>query len=322
MTKLNDLDLNLLLVFDAILRSGSVTAAADELGLAQPSLSNALTRLREHFNDPLFVRTKGAMLPTPLAQAMAQPVQSALRQLREAVEGRRHFVAAESARCFRICMSEIGQRLILPSLLKHLEVHARGLQVAVVDMFPDATQLALANGEVDLAIGYFANFGADYYAQKLFEETYVALVRRGHPGIRDSGLGVEEYLDAKHIVYVPSAASHQMLDTKLDREFVRLGRRRKVGVRVAHAFGVTDVVASTDLVLTVPSRLGRILAEVFDVQVHPLPLPLAPIDIKQYWHSRYNHDPGLIWLRSQFRELFQANDDRLYSCIDGANARD
>lgn len=304
--KLNELDLNLLLVFEAILNTGSVTDAAEQVGLTQPSMSNALTRLRDHFNDPLFVRTKGSMQPTPLAGSLAEPVQGALRQLREALEGKRHFEARESSRCFKICMTEIAQRLLLAPLLSHFAAHAPGVQVATVDMFPDATQVALASGDIDLAVGYFVNFGPDFYSQRFFQETYVAMLRPDHPAILNGQLSLDSYLDAHHIVYVPTAASHQTLETVLDREFVRLGRKRKVGLRVAHSLGLSNVVASTDLVLTVPSRLGQVLADVFDVRVFPLPLDVPAIDIKQHWHARYHHDPAIRWLRAQFEELFQA----------------
>ena len=304
--KLNDLDLNLLLVFEAILHTGSVTGAADEVGLTQPSMSNALTRLRDHFNDPLFVRTQGSMQPTPLAASLAGPVQAALQQLREALEGKRHFEASESTRCFKICMTEIAQRLLLAPLLGHFATHAPGVQVATVDMFPDATQAALASGDIDLAVGYFVNFGPDFYSQRFFQETYVAMLRSDHPATANGQLTVDSYLDAQHIVYVPTAASHQTLETVLDREFVKLGRKRKVGLRVAHSLGLSNVVASTDLVLTVPSRLGQVLADVFGLLVFPLPLDVPPIDIKQHWHARYHHDPAIRWLRAQFEELFQA----------------
>lgn len=307
--RLNELDLNLLVVFEAILRCGSVTDAADAVGLTQPSMSNALQRLREHFGDPLFVRVKGAMRPTPLAESLAAPVQSALAQLRAALEGTRGFVPAQSTRCFRICMTDIAQRLLLAPLIGHFAVHAPGVVVETVDMYPGATQAALASGEIDLAVGYFASFGSDFHSQRFFQETYVAMVRRGHPAILDGAFPAESYLQAKHIVYVPSAASHHTLEGVLDREFLRLGRKRNVGLRVAHSLGTPNVVESTDLVLTVPSRLGSVLAESFDVEVFPLPLTVPAIDIKQYWHARYHHDPAIAWLREQFRGLFQANID-------------
>jgi len=302
--KLNSLDLNLLLVFDAVLRMRSVTRAAEEVGLTQASLSNALTRLRAYFNDPLFVRMKGEMHPTPFAQGLAEPVHLALRQLQQALEGKRHFDAQAAERSFRICMTEIAQRVFLPRLMQHFASAAPRISLVTVDMAPDRAQMALAVGEIDLAIGYFADFGDNYFCQRLFEEHYVALVRTGHSSIGDT-LTLEGYLQASHISYQPAAASHELLDVWLDREFARHGARRRVGLTVAHSMGLSSIVETTDLVLTVPSRLAQTFTALSGLRVMPLPLAVPAIDIRQHWHLRYHHDPGNQWLRAQFMGLFQ-----------------
>ncbi|OWW21206.1 LysR family transcriptional regulator [Noviherbaspirillum denitrificans] len=302
--KLNSLDLNLLLVFDAILRTGTVTRAADDVGITQSSMSNALSRLREYFNDPLFVRTQGRMEPTPLAQSLAGPVQDSLRQLRDALEDKRHFDEKVSERNFRICMSEIAQRIFLPPLLTHLATCAPGVTLTTVDMSPEHAQEALPTGEVDLAIGYFADLGPNFFGQRLFQEHYVVLARKKHPLIGET-LTLDAYLDAVHISYLPAAASHSTLDQLLDKEFALRGVRRQVGLCVAHSLGLSTIVAQTDLMLTVPSRLAQAFSDTFDLQVMPLPVEIPPIDIKQHWHSRYHHDPANRWLRAQFLKLFQ-----------------
>jgi DNA-binding transcriptional LysR family regulator len=302
--KLNALDLNLLLVFDAILRTGSVTLASEEVGLTQPSMSNALTRLRDYFNDQLFVRTQGAMQPTPFALRLAPPVQEALQQLRQALEDKRHFDAKTSSRAFSICMTEVAQRVFLPKLLHHFSHEAPSVQVTTVDMTPGQAESALASGEIDLAVGYFADFGPSLYAQRIFQERYVALLRCGHPCAVD-GLTLEAYLGALHVAYLPAAASHHTLEATLDREFAQHGVKRRVGLRVAHSMGLSGVVASTDLVLTIPSRLAQSFSDVAEVQVFELPLNIPPIDIKQFWHTRFHQDPAVQWLRTQFQKLFQ-----------------
>ncbi|MBI2725175.1 MAG: LysR family transcriptional regulator [Polaromonas sp.] len=303
--KLNSLDLNLLLVFDAILRTESVTRAADDVGLSQPAMSNALTRLREYFNDQLFVRTQGSMQPTPLALRLGAPVQEALLQLRQALEDKRHFDAQTSTRCFRVCMTEVAQRVFLPQLMSSFQTVAPGVQLATVDMFPDHTQVALGTGEIDLAIGYFADFGPNFYAQRIFQENYVVMLRRGHAATSSGSLTLEAYLDASHIVYLPAAASHHTLEAMLDTEFAKHGVKRRVGLRVAHSMGLSSIVAGTDLVLTIPSRLGQAFSGLVDVQLFDLPLDVPRIDINQYWHARFHQDPAIQWLRSQFQANFQ-----------------
>lgn len=303
--KLHSLDLNLLLVFDAVYQAGTVTRAADEVGITQSSMSNALTRLREYFNDPLFVRAGGRMEPTPLAQSLALPVQDALRQLRAALEDKRHFDPTQSQRNFSVCMSEIAQRIFLPPLLRQLRRLAPEVRVTTLDMSPERAQAALPTGELDLIIGYFADLGESIYGQRIFQEHYVVLLRKGHPLVGDA-LTLQAYLGAEHISYQPAAASHFTLDNLLDKEFSALGARRRVSLRVAHSLGLATIVAESDLMLTIPSRLAQAFSNTFGLQVLPLPLAVPPIDIKQYWHARYQHDPASRWLRAQFLELFQA----------------
>lgn len=302
--KLNALDLNLLLVFDAVLRTGSVTQAAEEVGLSQPSMSNSLTRLREYFNDQLFVRTQGSMQPTPFALRLAPPVQEALQQLRTALEDKRHFDHRTSERSFRICMTEVAQRVFLPPLLAHFMVEAPRLRVATVEMTPDQAQNALVTGDIDLAAGYFADFGPNFYAQRVFQERYVVMARRGHPATAD-GLSLQSFLQASHIAYLPTAASHHTLESTLDREFAQQGIKRHVAVQVAHSLGLSSIVASTDLIATIPSRLGQAFSDLVDVELFELPLNIPRIDIKQYWHARFHQDPAIQWLRAQFQQLFQ-----------------
>jgi DNA-binding transcriptional LysR family regulator len=306
--KLRDLDLNLLLVFESILRTGSVTLAAEEVGLTQPSMSNALTRLREHLGDQLFVRARGGMQPTVLAQALAPPVTHALAELRAAIEGERRFDPLSSERDFRICMTEVAQRVFLPKLMSCLQAEAPRVRITTVDLHPDATQIALASGDLDLAVGYFENVPNDFYSQRIFQETYVAMLRTGHSAIRGGVLDVDSYLRAAHIVYLPAAASHHTLEAVLDRQFAKLGTKRKIGLRAAHSMGLSSIVAATDLVLTIPSRLGQAFAHLVDVQLCPVPLSLPPIEIKQYWHSRTHKDAGNQWLRSQFKRHFHRLD--------------
>lgn len=302
--KLNALDLNLLLVFDAVLRTASVTQAAEDMGLSQGAMSNALSRLREYFNDPLFVRIHGGMQPTPFALRLAAPVQQALQQLRSALEDKRHFEPRSSERCFRLCMTEVAQRVVMTRLLIHLQREAPGIRLATVEMAPEQAQAALVSGDIDLAFGYFADFGPSFYAQRLFQERYVVMVRRHHPATAD-GLTLQTFLQASHIAYLPMAASHHTLEATLDREFAQLGVKRHVAVQMAHSLGLSSVVASTDLVVTIPSRLGQAFSDMADVELFELPLNVPRIDIKQFWHARFHQDPAIQWLRGQFQLLFQ-----------------
>jgi DNA-binding transcriptional LysR family regulator len=305
MNKLYSLDLNLLLVFDAMIRVGSVSRAAEEMGLTQPSTSNALARLRNFFGDPLFVRSDGAMRPTPLALQMAEQVQEALGQLRRAIEDKRYFDPMTSCRRFSICMNEMGQRVFLPKIVTRFAEIAPGVDLEAIEMTSQQAQAAMPNGDVDLAIGYFSDFGPSFFRQRVTTGHYVAVARNGHPHI-DGTLTLPAYLSASHISYVPALGNHAALEALLAEEFMKHGVRRRVALRVANSLGIPKIISSTDLIMTVPSVLAQAFCETAAVQIFDLPFDIPHIEIFQYWHARYHHDPANQWLRAQFKSVFPA----------------
>jgi DNA-binding transcriptional LysR family regulator len=178
---LRTLDLNLLLVFDALLRTRSTTLAAEELRLTQSAVSNALKRLRVAFSDPLFVKTPEGMLPTEFAQKLARPISEGLSSIRDAVETKSSFDPSTSDRTFHIYMSDIGQMVFMPKLIAELAKTAPKLKIVTVEVSHKDAQYAMATGGIDLAIGLFMNFSSGFHEQRLFREHYVAMVRRDHP---------------------------------------------------------------------------------------------------------------------------------------------
>lgn len=302
--KLKNLDLNLLLVFNAIYKTKSVTVAADEVGLTQSSASNALNRLREYFQDPLFVRVHGQMEATPFSQKLSGPVQLAIGQLSQAIEDTREFNPATSKRSFSICTSEVGQRVFLPKLLKHLSQSAPLVSLSIVDIDSNKIHDSLVQGGIDLAVGFFEELGQNFHMQHLFAEEYVVMVRQNHP-IVNKELTLTSYVRGSHIVYLPSSANHSSLENRLDREFAKHGMTRNIGLRVAHSMGLSSIVANTDLMATLPSRLAETFRHSENIQIHKVPFPLGKIEICQHWHARFHHDEANQWLRAQIKFLFQ-----------------
>ena len=176
-------DLNLLVVFDAIYRERKITSAADRLALSQPATSNALTRLRKLFDDPLFVRTVNGMVPTPFAQLLAEPIKDACDSARSALQLSSSFMPRSSTRTFTLCMSDIGEHVFLPPLLKRLTTEAPAVNVKVVQATLRDLHLGLESGEVDLAIGLFPNLPPGFFQQKLYVDRLVCVARKGHPAI-------------------------------------------------------------------------------------------------------------------------------------------
>ena len=301
----NRIDLNLLRVFDAILETRSVTVAASMLGLTQSAVSNQLARLRDAFDDPLFVRTSEGMMPTPRALAISDPIRRSLLAIRLCFEEQLGFDPATSDRTFKIFMSDVGQLVLLPRLVERISRVAPRVNIQTVSVPASRTRdMALESGEIDLAAGYFENFDGSFRQQMLFEEHYVGMVRQGHPTIRDS-LSLETFLATPQLVYQPTGGGHGLQESAVDQAFAAADMARRVAVRGAHSMGLAAIVSSTDLLVIVPSRLAAACREQAEVSILPVPITIPNFQVKQHWHERFHHDPGNRWLRGLMAELYQ-----------------
>lgn len=294
--QLNQLDLNLLLTFEALMRTRSVTLAGERVGLSQSATSNALQRLRAAFGDRLFVRTPTGMQPTALALAMEHDIGDALDRLRQVVERNRSFEPASTARTFRILLSDIAQLAHLPSFVAMLRREAPLVDLVSLSLPLRDAKEAMAAGEMDLALGFIPDLGADFHRQSLFEEHWVCVVSRDHPSIGES-LTRAQYLDAAHLSYRPAASIHASLDGLLEAQFAGQGVRRRVAVSVPYSSGLASTVASSDLVFTAPHGLARSMARLQPVRIVPLPFELPGIHLNMQWHDRMHRDAGNRWLR-------------------------
>ncbi|GAB7533970.1 LysR family transcriptional regulator [Burkholderia sp. 3C] len=310
-TLLRNIDLNLLLVFDVLYRTRSTTRAAQALHLTQPSVSNALKRLRTLFDDVLFVKTPDGMQPTPRADDIAALVDGGLASLRLALQAGRPFDPASETRTFHLYVSDLGQAIFIPPLVAHLRRVAPGIRIVTIDPPLDAAQQMMKLGQIDLALGMFAGLHADFHQQRLFHETYVVLVRKGHPTIGDT-LSAEQFFAADQVIYTPTAGSHAHFEAELNARSPHRGGARRVSLQVAHSFGLDHIVSASDLVACIPSRLARVLTSRQDVRAVALPFDIAPVDIAQFWHERYQRDEGHRWLRALVYTLFH---DHLPSAV-------
>jgi DNA-binding transcriptional LysR family regulator len=294
------LDLNLLRAFDAVYTHRNVSAAAAALGLSQPAVSNALKRLRGEFGDELFTRTPQGMEPTPLADRAAVTIGQALALLRDGLEPGHVFDAATARRTFTLIMSDIGEIVFLPGLLQFLQEAAPGVRIEAVTLPVRETRLAMESGAVDLAVGFLPDLKAGFYQQRVFEQNYVCMVRKDHPRIGES-LSLKGFTEARHAVVAAQGTGHGIVETM----FERAGLSPEVLVRLPHFLAVPMVVAATDLVVTVPQKLGAAFARVLPVRLLPHPLRIPPFQVNQYWHRRYHKDPANQWLRGHFARLFR-----------------
>ncbi|MBS1228927.1 MAG: transcriptional regulator, LysR family [Proteobacteria bacterium] len=291
------LEASLLQLFDLLYSTRSVTRAAEQLGLAQPTVSIWLSKLRQQLGDPLFVRTPSGMQPTPVADAMIATAREALESLRHLSNWDSKFDPASSERRFHICMTDASHVTLLPQLLAHVRSIAPGIRLGATRI--DAqTGHALESGEADLALGLIPELGAGFYQQSLFTQDWVCLANARHPRIGDQ-LSLADYQREEHIGIV-SGTGHRLLDAALDRQHID----RRVVLELPGFLGLAAIVSSTDLIITLPRQIGETLARIGDLRVFPSPFAISSFTVKQHWHTRYHRDAGNGWLRGVCAALF------------------
>jgi DNA-binding transcriptional LysR family regulator len=293
-----DVDLNLLRVFDAVLHERGVTPAAARLGLTQPAVSNALARLRAVFGDALFVRTGAGMDATPFARELAEPVRQALALLESALAHGPGFDPGTSTRAFRFYMSDLGQIEFLPPLVERVQASAPGVRLESVALDVENINGALAAGALDLAVGFLPALGPPVRRQALFCDPYVCLMRADHPAIGKT-LTRQKFLEASHAL-VSYRGGHRVIEEALERA----GLARRIALRVPHFTVVPMVLERTDLILTLPLRVARVYEKRGNFKSLPPPVPIPPAEVAVHWHERFEADPGNRWLREQLSELF------------------
>jgi DNA-binding transcriptional LysR family regulator len=297
MSSLDQIDLRLLRIFDAMHANRHVTRAAEELGLSQPTISVGLGKLRQQFGDPLFVRTNEGMLPTTRADALVGPIRDVLHSLKRICEIEAEFEPATAARNFRVCMTDASHITLLPQILAAVRKAAPGvvLEAARID---DLMPQALQSGEADLALGLIPSLETGFYQQTLFRQDFICLTGPRHPRIK-KGLTLAHYQAEGHVGIV-SGTGQQLLEEALEK----FGIERRVMLRLPGFLGLTAILSNSDLIVTLPRHIGETLAALGRLRVHACPFPISPFFVKQHWHARYHHDTANRWLRGLCARLF------------------
>ncbi len=295
MPRLADVDLNLLLALDALLRERSVTRAGSALGLSQPATSHALARLRELFGDELLVRRSNDMEPTVLAESLIAPLAEVLARVEELLWRDRVFDPAAADRELVIAMTDFVEATLLPAALPRLGLGAR-LHVRLRALGGELPERALADGDIDLAIGTILSPPAAMMVTTLYRDGFAAVVRRGHPCLA-APLDPEAYAALDHVLIATPGDGPGMVDLALEA----LGLRRNVVLRTSHFLTVVPLIAATDLVCTMPARIAHASSQRHDVVVFDPPVAVPGFDVAMFWHPRRERDPAVRWLRDQLR---------------------
>lgn len=291
---LTRIDLNLFVVFDAIYAERNLTRAAAVLNVTQPAVSNALSRLRDTFEDRLFEKAGRSMVPTPVAQNLIGPVRQALRLLQSSVEQRDRFDPATAEKVFNIAARELTSGLLLPDLMRRLPRLAPRVKVQCHEVDRGQIATELAAGTLDLAIDIPNLDKARLNSIELQRDRYVCVLRRGHPAAADP-LTLDRFLALQHV----TASSRRRGRGYVDLALARLGRQTDTVLRLQDYPSAFHVVTQTDLALCAPASF----AERYDVDRLELPFEVAPLVSLLYWHKNAEHDGANLWLRGLIADI-------------------
>jgi DNA-binding transcriptional LysR family regulator len=293
-------DLNLLPVFLALIEERSVTRAAERLGITQPALSNALTRLRAMLLDPLFIRERYGMQPTQKAMELAPVIAAALASLDEVVLGQQVFDPAKAKQLVTIAPNSYVEFVLVPAIVARLRERAPGISLRLTPYGSDLAETGVVSGATALALGRFVDPPDNLVVQHLMDEGLSCIVRAGHPQI-DQRITRRQYEQLKHVNMLPPGRLRAGLFQVLERE----GLKREVAVSVTHFLAIPEVVAVTDYCATLPNLICRRLANDQRLKILPTPVDLGTFPVEMAWHVRYRHDPAHVWLRSLIGEVAQ-----------------
>jgi len=295
MDDLRRLDMNLLLTLHALLTEQHVTRAAVRLHKSQPAVSHALAQLRDLFDDPLLVRRDAGLVLTTRACELLPPLEDALSQLNGLLRTSA-FDPAQARRTFRVALSDYGARIILPPLVRRLRSEAPGIDLAAVQASREAMLAKLADGEIDLALGVFPHLPRDIVADLLFEDHYTS-VADGATLSAHGDLAREAWLDRPHVL----VAMRLDAPSDIDAALAAAGLDRHVAVVLPHWSAALDVVAGTDLILTVAARTLSAAPAQPGLRAFAPPVALPAVPFQQAWHARRDTDPAHRWLRQAVR---------------------
>ena len=293
-------DLNLLPVFLALIEERSVTRAAERLGITQPALSNALTRLRAMLLDPLFIRERYGMQPTQKAMELAPVIAAALASLDDVVLGQQAFDPAKAKQLVTIAPNSYVEFVLVPAIVAQLRERAPGISLRLTPYGADLAETGVVSGATAMALGRFIDPPDNLVVQHLMDEGLSCIVRAGHPQVGQR-ITRKQYEQLKHVNMLPPGRLRAGLFQVLERQ----GLKREVAVSVTHFLAIPEVVAVTDYCATLPNQICRRLAHDRRLRILPTPTDLGSFPVEMAWHVRYRHDPAHIWLRSLIGEVAQ-----------------
>ena len=299
---LRNVDLNLLIYLDVLLREKNVTRAAEQLGITQPAMSNGLKRLRVIFNDPLLIRSSEGMTPTERALALHGPLRKALAELQLVLEPDQSFIAKDSQRIYRIMASDYAEATLVPTLVKEMRLLAPDV---VLDFLTpsDVSYKDMEQGRVDMAINRFNEIPQSFHQVTVWRDSFSCLLNKKNPAVKDFSL--ENYLDAQHI-WVSKTGMGVGFGVNpeksgglgwIDNALARIGEKRKISIFTRHYQMPALITESNDLIATLPTRVAELQAANTKLAVLEPPFDIPVFELKMAWSPLLQHNVAHKWLR-------------------------
>jgi len=307
-------DLNLLRVFDALMRDRSATRAGERVGLSQPAVSAALGRLRHLLGDELFVRQANEMVPTPRALALGDPLRDALSRIEQALSAGARFDPAEAVRDFTLLGADFFSMLMMPGLSETVARAAPGITLHLLDSARGDVDQLLIDDKIDMAMERPLELPDWISRRPLFRGPFVVIAAQGHPDLAAAGvkegdpIPLDLYCALPHALRSIDGSTSGSLSDTLEA----MGRRRRVVLTLPQFYGVGLAVSRGRLLAAVPVQFARAFAGELKLGLYLPPIPTPVPEVSLYWHRRHDHDPAHRWLRDRVAEALAVFADPSY----------
>jgi DNA-binding transcriptional LysR family regulator len=297
---IRDLETTHIRLLASLFETRNLAQTARAIGLSPSAASHALAKARKVLGDPLFISSREGLVPTPYGDRISNAAKQALEVLLDGMSAQASFDPSSTRRSFSVYLSQAGQIVFLPRLIKLMQEEAPDARIRVLPMPLDNPGGDLASGEVDLAVGFVKNLVGGFHSALLRREQYVCVVRRDDPRFA-SGMTLASFRAAPHVVAESRGRGHTELRQKLEGG----GVKRNTVVLIPEGANLAMLVADSDLIATVPMGLATYFASRLPLKILPAPIPLPTAALSVYWHERYHRDPANQWFRNAFIRLFR-----------------
>jgi DNA-binding transcriptional LysR family regulator len=294
--KISSFDLNLFVILNAIYTEGSLTKAAEVVGITQPAVSNALSRLRERFNDDLFVRTGSGMVPTQKTENIIKDIQNALTLMQHSVNEPDTFDEKTTTRAFKLSLGDISEGRVLPYIMKEIDKNAKNISVGSYAYKRSDQVHALATNNLDFVVDPVIPASDEINSFKVFEDDFVAIHREGHPILEIENPTIDDILAQDHLHVSSRKRGLHLIDVELDK----IGYRRKVALRCQHFLIAPTIIKSTDMLLFAT----RSFAKAHHLPFLEIPAEIPSMEYFLIWHKSDEGDGGHIWMKELIINAF------------------